>query len=188
MKLFTSNLPSLGIAHFTVIDVEPLALVDLAYRTGFQAIGLRLHPAFPGAPFYVIPVGSLLMRTMKAKLADTGLKVYDVEFVVLDEKLQIESLATILESAAELGAKRLSVCGDIADHEKMVSQFVEICQLAAKFDMGVDIETMVWRKVSSLEIAASVVHDAAQKNGGILVDALHLSRSGGTPESLRALP
>jgi hypothetical protein len=46
--------PPLGIAHFTVIDVPPTELAGLAARIGYRHIGLRLHPAFPGAPFYEI--------------------------------------------------------------------------------------------------------------------------------------
>lgn len=40
----------LGIAHFTTIDVPPLDFVALAAKVGFSSIGLRLHPAFQGAP------------------------------------------------------------------------------------------------------------------------------------------
>jgi sugar phosphate isomerase/epimerase len=187
IKLPASEIP-LGIAHFTTIDVEPLAFVEMASRVGYAAVGLRLYPAFPGAPFYVIPPDSDLMRAMKARLADTGIGIYDIEFVTLDDAFRIEPLKPILESAAELGACRLSVCGDIADHHCMVETFARVCDLAAEFDMGVDLEIMAWRQVATLAIAAEVVRRAGRANGGVLIDALHLSRSGGAPADLRGTP
>jgi sugar phosphate isomerase/epimerase len=181
-------LSPLGIAHFTTIDVEPLAFVEMAARIGYATVGLRLYPAFPGAPFYQIPVGSALMRSLHAQLADSGLSVYDIEFVTIDGAFELERLKPVLESAAELGAKRISVCGDDPDRPRLAAAFADLCELAAGFGMGVDLEVMPWRQVGTIQDAVAVVRDSGWSNCGVLVDALHLARSGGDPVDLRALP
>ncbi len=180
--------PPLGLAHFTVIEVPPLELVGLAARIGFTAIGLRLHPAFPGAPSYAIPRGSQAMREMRRRLDDTGVEVFDIEFVTIGPSFVASQLAPLLESASELGAKRLSVCGDDPDRSRLVGRFAELCELAAGFGMGVDLECMAWRQVASFPDAVRVVREAARPNGGVLVDALHLSRTGGSPADLEGVP
>jgi sugar phosphate isomerase/epimerase len=47
---------------------------------------------------------------------------------------------------------------------------------------------MAWRTVASFADALDVVSAADRPNGGLLVDALHLSRSGGSPMDLRTAP
>ncbi len=185
VRLSPESPPPLGIAHFTTIDVEPLDLVEMAARIGYASVGLRLHPAFPGAPFYKIPVGTELMRSMRARLADTGISIYDIEFVTIDAAFEPSRLKPMMESAAELGAKRVSLCGDDPDRARLVDKFAELCDLAAGFGIGVDIEIMAWREVSTLQAAAQVVREAGRSNAGILIDALHLSRSSGDPADLR---
>lgn len=180
--------PPLGLAHFTVLEVPPPELISLAGRIGYAAVGLRLYPAFPGAPFYEIPPGSDAMREMRRRMDGEGVSVYDIEFVTLDEGLVPSALTPMLESAGELGAKRLSICGDDPDRSRLVARFAELCDLAAGFRMGVDLECMAWRRVASLPDAVSVVEAAGKANGGALVDALHLSRTGGTPADLRGVP
>lgn len=188
MPLSSASLPPLGIAHFTTIDVAPLDFAALAAKIGYATVGLRLHPAFPGAPFYEIRPGSALMASMRALLANTGLRVHDIEFVVIDGSFSPVSLAPILESAAELGAQRLSVCGDDPEHRRLVANFAELCDLAAGFGLGVDLENMPWRRVATIQDAARVVLEAKRANGGVLVDALHLTRGGGSPADLREMP
>ena len=180
--------PPLGIAHFTVIDMPPPELVELAARIGYACIGLRLHPAFPGAPFYEIPSGSAAMRQMKQRLGDTGIVVYDIEFVTVGAGFVAADLTVMLASAAELGAKCLSVCGDDPDPGRQVASFAALCELAAGFGMGVDLECMAWRQVASLPAAIRVVEAAGRPNGGALVDAIHLSRTGGAPADLTDVP
>jgi sugar phosphate isomerase/epimerase len=180
--------PRLGLAHFTVLEVPPLDLVTLAARTGFSSIGLRLHPAFPGSPFYELPRGSRALQEMRQRLTDEGIRVYDIEFVTIAADFAAASLAPILESAQMLGAQRLSVCGDDPDRARFVANFASLCDLAAGFGMGVDIEFMAWRQVASLHDAVAMVTEAGRPNGGVLIDALHLSRTGGTPRDLQGLP
>src|SRR5436305_14963226 len=60
--------PPLGLAHFTVLEVPPLDLVLLAADIGYADIGLRLHPAFPGSPFYEVPAGSAVSREMQRRM------------------------------------------------------------------------------------------------------------------------
>jgi sugar phosphate isomerase/epimerase len=180
--------PRLGIAHFTTIVVEPLDYVAMAARIGYSQVGLRLHPAFPGAPFYEIPSGSSLMKAMQSRLADTGLSVYDIEFVVVDAAFEPARLRPVFEMAAELGAKRLSVCGDDADGARLCSNIAALAVLAQPFGMGIDIENMAWRKISSFAQAVQLAKDTGAENVGALVDALHFTRGGGLPKDLKDVP
>jgi len=186
--MYLVDTPPLGLGHFSVIGVPPLELVQMAAKLGYAAIGLRLHPAFPGAPTYDVPAGSALSREMRRRMQGEGITVYDIEFVVIDAEFSASDLLPVLEAASVLGARRLNVCGDDADRSRLVANFAALCDLAAEFGMGVDLECMAWRTVSSLPLAIEVVEAAAHPNGGVLIDALHLARTGTSPEALRDVP
>lgn len=180
--------PPLGLAHFTVLEVPPLELVSLAAGIGYTSIGLRLYPAFPGAPFYELPAGTARSQQVSSRLRDEGIQVHDIEFVTIDADFSAARLEGVLEAASALGARRLSVCGDDPDRARLTANFASLCDLAAQYVLGVDLECMAWRQVASFADALEVVSAANRHNGGLLVDALHLARSGGSPTDLRAAP
>ena len=188
MKILHASLPSLGIAHFTTIDVAPLAYIAMAARIGYARVGLRLHPAFPGAPYYEIAPGSTLMKAVRSQLVNTGVSVYDVEFVVIDDTFDPNRLKSVLESAAELGASRLSVCGDDANPARLRSNIAALAALSKPFGISVDIENMPWRATASFANALQLAKDSGAENVGALVDALHFTRGGATPADLKAAP
>ncbi|AZN96109.1 sugar phosphate isomerase/epimerase [Mesorhizobium sp. M9A.F.Ca.ET.002.03.1.2] len=181
-------MPHLGLAHFSAIGVPPVELVGLAAGAGFSAVGLRLYPAFPGAPFYELPAGSAASRDLRNQLDDTGISVYDIEFVTISPEFTSSAIAPILEAARVLGAQRVSVCGDDPQRSRLVSNFAALCDLASEFEMSVDLENMGWRSIATFSDSISVVEEAGKANGGVLVDALHFSRNGGAPGDLRAVP
>ena len=59
---------------------------------------------------------------------------------------------------------------------------------AARHDIKIAIEFMRWRAAATIEDAARLAQACGRGNVGILLDALHLSRSGGSPASVAALP
>lgn len=180
----TDNTRKIGIAHFSAIAVAPADFVTLASGAGFSRIGLRLHPAFAGAPFYELPPGSEAAREVSRRLEGEGVELYDIEFVVIDADFRPSDLKSVLEAAANLNARRLSVCGDDADCVRLVDNFIALCDLAAEFALGVDLENMGWRPVARGSDSISIVQKADRKNSGVLVDALHFCRNGGKPEEL----
>lgn len=184
----TSSAVPIGVAHFSAIDLAPLDFVRAAAKAGFARVGFRLHPAFPGAPFYELPAGSMAARDVRSAMADHGVSLFDIEFVVLSADFRPETLTPMLEGAAALGAKRLSVCGDDPDEARLTDTFAGLCDLCAGYGMSVDLENMGWRSLASFEAALRVVEASGRANAGVLVDAIHLFRNGGRVDEVASAP
>jgi len=176
----------LGVAHFSAIMLPPDDFARAAARAGFGSIGLRLHPAFQGAPYYELPPGSRAAREFRSVLDAEGLEVFDIEFFVIDPSFQAAAIERIVESAADLGAQRLSACGDDEDRGRLVANFAELCAVAARHGMSVDIENMGWRVVKAFEDSIDLVTGARMENAGVLVDGIHFFRNGAALADLRA--
>ncbi|WP_426409035.1 sugar phosphate isomerase/epimerase family protein [Bradyrhizobium ganzhouense] len=159
-----------------------------AARAGFSFIGLRMIPATTGGPAYPTQVGTAAHRDLKRLLADEGVRLNEIEFVQLTPVIDIPALAGLFEAAVDLGAVAVTASGDDDDHARLTAHFAKLCDLARQFGLRVDLEFMRWRAVGSLPQAEAIVRGAGKANGAILVDALHLNRSGGKPADLIALP
>jgi len=178
----------LGLAHLTALDLSPPALVAEAARAGFASVGLRVVPATPGGPAYPTRVGTEAHRALKQILAAEGVRVSDIEFIQLTPDIDVQAFAGMFEAAADLGAISVTVSGDDRDHARLTAHFAELCDLALAFGLRVDLEFMRWRAIGALPQALAIVAQAGKPNGAILVDALHLTRSGGKAADLISIP
>lgn len=179
---------ALGLAHLTALELSPPELAREAASAGFGAIGLRVHPAMAGGVAYPIRTGSWAQRELRTILASEGVRLNEIEFIQLTPGLDIAAFAPLLEAGAELGASAVTVSGDDSDHVRLTATFAALCDLAGGFGLRVDLEFMRWRVVGTLTQAEAIVRQAGRPNGAMLVDALHLSRSGGVPGDLAAVP
>jgi sugar phosphate isomerase/epimerase len=180
--------PKLAVAHLTALELAPLEWVKQAARAGFGAVGLRLNPTSAGAIAYPSIVGSEAHRALRRVLADEGMTVHDVEFIPMLPDIDVASYAPMFDAAADLGASCVTVSGDDPDAGRLAANLAALCELAARYGLRVDLEFMRWRHVGTLNQARSIVERAGSANLAILVDALHLARSGGSPGDIRALP
>jgi sugar phosphate isomerase/epimerase len=179
--------PPLSLSHLTVLEVGPPDLITLAADAGFRSVGVRLVSPIPGGVEYPLRPGSPAMNETLQRMADLGVRVFDIEVVRLAPDTDVDAYEPVFEAGAALGAQRVCVNVDDPERTRTVDRFANLCDLAARYRLGVDIEFMIWRPIARLEDAAAVVAAAARPNGAILVDALHLTRSGGTAAAVARL-
>jgi sugar phosphate isomerase/epimerase len=178
---------SLSISHLTVLNAAPPELVDTAARAGFDAVGVRVWPA-GDEPAYPMLGDSPMMRETVARLADTGVRVLDVEVLRLRPDSRHDDALRILDAGARLGALGVLVICNDPDEERLVERFAAVCEAAADRGLRACLEFMIFSSVKTISDAVRVLDRAAHPAGAVLVDALHLQRSGGTPGDVAALP
>lgn len=176
----------LSLAHLSLIATPPEALVKIAAEAGFDLVDLRLSPATPTDTVYANDERLALCRRLVPLMRDTGLKVWDIEIIRLQDTTDPHDHLPLLEAAAHLGASRIKLVCDSNDHARAADLLAQLCALAAPFGLTLDLEYMVFSGVRSLAAARDLVLAADQPNLRILVDALHWMRAGGDAAALRA--
>lgn len=176
----------LSLAHFTVIDADPLTLIDVAAAASFQAVGLRIVPP-PGAQAITQVIGdAALQREIITRLRDTGVTVLDTEAIWLMPETDVLALQAALDTSAALGARYIIVCSNDPDRGRALTNFGQLCDMSHRAGIRVMLEFMPYTQIRSLEEACGLLQEVKPTDAGILVDALHLSRSGGRPSDLAA--
>ncbi len=175
-----------SLAYLTVFDATPPEAIKIAAQCGYTHVGVRLLPASTEGPFPLLSDNALLAET-KAVMADTGVKVADIEIIRIGEHFNPAATEAFLARGAELGASNILVAGDDEDYHRCTDNYAKFCQLAAQYGMTADLEFMPWTKVPDLTAAKQIVEQANQPNAGILIDALHFDRSSTTLEQIATL-
>lgn len=174
----------IGVAHLSALELAPAELITIAARIGYRHVGLRLHPVAPGALAYRLRAGNAEVRRLRALLRAESMRVADVEFISIDPGIDVDAFGPLFEVAAELGARSVTVSGDDPVRARLVDHLARFAERAAQHDLRIDLEFMRWRGIGTLHDAIAVLEEAKSPNVAILVDALHLSRSGAHPDDL----
>ncbi len=180
-----------SLAHLTALHVPPPELVRLAAAAGFDAVGpVRLTPSRDGTGHPMLGAHATMRRLTVDALRDSGLGVIDVEVVRLRPDTDLVEVDPLLEAGAELGARYLLCTVEDPDPERAAAVWSELCGRAAPYGLTCMLEFMVFSAVRTAAAAGALVEQAASfggPSGGVLVDALHLQRSGGSAADVRAL-
>lgn len=174
----------LSLAHLTVIDAHPLELIDAAAAAGFDAVGLRIVPPLPTDSIVPVVGDVPLQRRIKARLAETGLQMLDVEAFWLMPDTDAAAFAPALDLAVEFGARYVLCVGNDPDAGRMATNLAALCEACHARGLRAMLEFIPYSQVVSLAAAYRLLSAVSPANAGILVDALHLSRSGGHPSDM----
>lgn len=178
-----------SLAFLTVADLAPAEAIRVAAETGYTSVGLRLLPAAAsGEGPYPILTDKAVLAEAQAVLADTGISVGDVEIVRLKPETRPVEFKPFLECAQALGASKILVAGDDADHSRLTQTFAAFAELAVHYGLTSDLEFMPWTGVRNAAQALAIVEAAGQPSGGVLADALHWDRTGRNPKDLESIP
>jgi sugar phosphate isomerase/epimerase len=174
----------LSLAPLTISEAGPLELISAAKAGGFDAVTLRLIGA-PGIETTAPVAGDkALIAAIRQRLADNGIVAFGAAGIWLTPDAVVSRFDSALAAAAELGAVDFLAVGFDSDWPRLVANFAALCEAAASYGLRVSLEFMPYLPVRTVADAARLLHDADQPNGGIVVDALHLARSNGTPADI----
>jgi sugar phosphate isomerase/epimerase len=178
-----------SLAYLTAPHASVPQAISLAAELGYSAVGLRLQPNAPGAPHQPLLGNVALLREARARLADTGVGVFDLEIIRIGEQFDPAFYLPLLEAGAALGARAVLVAGDDADEGRLAQNYARLCEVLRPYGLTADLEFMPWTGVKDARAALRVVQAAGTpSNAGVLVDALHFGRSATTLQDIAALP
>ena len=178
---------TLSLSPLTILDASPPEQVSAAAGAGFDGLGIRVWPA---ADERIWPMlgDTPTMRDTLAKLSDSGLGVLDVELIFLRPEHRPQDALAVLDAGHRLGARFALVLGYDPDESRLTERFGWLCDEAQQRGIRPGLEFMKYSAVQTLDAAVRVVRRAGHPAGAVLVDALHLQRSGGSPADLAAVP
>ena len=177
-----------SLAHLTALSLPPPELIRVAARSGYRTAGLRLIQVTPESPGYPLMRDPAMLRETRQAIAETGVGVFDIEFVRITPEIDIPALEPFFATGAELGARYAIAAPYDPDLARLADRFGALCDLAGRYGLGAVLEFFPWTVVPGVLDAAAIIRAAARPNGGILVDTLHFNRSGCTLDQLDRVP
>lgn len=178
-----------SLAHLTVLGCPPPEMTYVAAMAGYDYVSIRpIYMGLPGEPNYDLANNKEMLRQTKTALRETGLGVHDIELAKIEEGRNVKQYEPAMEIAAELGAKSVLSSIWTPDRNFYLEQFAELCDIAKKYGLNVELEFVTWASVYDLKGAIDVLKTVNKDNAGIMVDTLHFHRSRVSLEELDEVP
>ena len=178
-----------SLAYLTVLGCPPPEQIYIASRAGYDYASLRpIYMGLPGEPDFSLTPGSEMMSNVKTAMAETGVRVLDIELARVVEGMDVARYERACEAAAELGAKHLLSSIWTEDRAFYVQKFGEVCDLASRYGLTADLEYVPIAGVRDLRGALDVLDAVARGNMGLMIDLHHFHRAHDSVEDLAKVP
>jgi sugar phosphate isomerase/epimerase len=171
-----SNARLISLSAGVVQEFPPEDVVYAAARAGFNATGIWCD---------LDTWSSQRSNRVRRALAETGLCALDLEVVWLNPGEAIDTHDAMIDIALDLGVRNILCVSSEPDIARTKERFERLCKRAEAGTLRVVLEFLAITEVNSLPMALEVVRDVSHPAGGILVDTLHLQRTGATAQDLR---
>lgn len=175
----------LGMEYLTMFGTHPLEYARIAAEVGCASISLIAgSPRVEGLP--VLPPSPVedaaLRRELASVLADLGLQVAMVDGFAVRPDSSVEKYAPWLENLAELGATRIGTMSLDDDRGRACAEIAALADMAMEYGVTVAMEPSPTSKVTNLEQALEVLEAVRRSNLKLVIDTMHIGRTGGAPQ------
>lgn len=177
----------LALCWLTIPSAEPIELLRAAAAGGFASVGMRVvESGEPDKPY--VGGGGESATIVKRAAAAEGVSIFRTAGFRLDGRYSAERYYRYLEASAQLGAGIIGVIVTDNDRSRLTADFADLCTRASEFGLSVGVEFVPFSTVKTIEDAYDLLVRSEQSNGSILLDSMHLYRSGGNADSVRRIP
>jgi len=178
-----------SLAYLTVYGASPPDMIHLAAEAGYDYVSLRpIAMGMAGEPVFDLAADRRLFARTKEALTSTGLGLHDIELARIVEEVEVASYEPALRASAELGCKHVLSSIWSGDRGTYIRKFGELCDLADRHGMTVDLEFVPIAAVRDIAQTVEVLRSVDRPNAGMMVDAHHFHRAREKLEHLAGLP
>jgi len=167
------SLASGVLPEFGAVDV-----VEAGAAAGFDAVGLWVDP---------LEWTARDTRETSAALARTGLPALDVEVVWIRPDTRLDDHRKVLDVGAHLGAANVLCVSSHPDVGVTVEELSALCKHAEGSGMRVALEFGIFTEIKDLAQAIAVLDRVGHPLRAVLVDPIHVDRSGTTIDQIAAI-
>jgi sugar phosphate isomerase/epimerase len=178
----------LSLAYLTVDGATPVEHVEAAAAAGFDAAGLRILPPTHLREQTPVVGDAAAVKALADACRNAGIRPLDAEVMSLTPETTGVELVAMAETAAALGFRFVQTVVEDADMARAADNLARLAAAARAAGIGVAIEFMAFRPLATLGDALRIIDRSGADNVGLLIDALHLDRAGGTVADVAALP
>lgn len=176
----------LSLHHLCALDLDPPGLIRTARAAGFDYVCIFTR-GMDESGFIFPLVTPQLLRETRAALAETGIRVNNIEVFYITPDIDIAGCRENLEIGASLGARTCSAIIGDDDPIRAADNFAALAEMGKSYGLPPAIEAMAMSACGSIDHAAELGRAAGHVDGCLAVDSLHLFRTGGSPADLARL-
>lgn len=177
-------MPHLTLGWLTLMTTPPPDVLTAAAESGFKSVSVRITGRKKTDDFMHIVGNKPVMLDMKRRLKDGGLRLSNTSIYHMSPDITLEDVLPAIEASAELGASiMVATCAD-PDHARWTQFAARFSEAAGKYGLKVALEFVPFSQCKTIEAGYAIVKNSGASNFGLLVDPLHLSRSGGSPADI----
>jgi sugar phosphate isomerase/epimerase len=169
----------ISLASGVVPEFGPVETIHAAAAGGFDAVGLWVEPEQWTAQTTI---------DCRTALTQTGLELLDVEVIWLKPESDMTTHKRVIDIGAELGAKNVLCVASDPDMGGNAARLAELCRHAEGSGMRVALEFGIFTEVKNLRQAMAVLDSVAHPLRALLIDPIHVDRSGTTADEIAAVP
>jgi sugar phosphate isomerase/epimerase len=145
----------------------------VAAAAGYGATGLWFDPA---------TWTHHTTNAVASSLSSHGIVALDIEPVILGRA--VDPGDQLVDVAMELGVRSVLVASGPAERGHVVERLAHLAERTANSGVMLALEFLPIFSVGTLDAAQSIVSEVGAPHVGVLIDTLHLDRSGGTVEAV----
>ncbi len=169
----------ISLASGVVPEFGPIDTIRAAVAGGFDAVGLWIEPSL---------WNRALLNETRSVLADSGLELLDVEVIWLKPDSDMDEHKRCIDIGIELGAKNVLCVSSDPDGGATAARLLELCVHAEGGGMRVALEFGIFTEVKTIAQALAMLDRVGHPLRALLIDPIHVDRSGGTPAEVAAVP
>jgi len=168
-------------------QAAPADVLAAAAEAGFGAAGLRISGRNPGDPWAGPAAQDDGFERIRAQAAALSVRISSICGYYLSEKTSLSHLLANVEAARRTGAPLILQGCFEPDLARVGGLLRDYARAAADAGVRIALEFMPMSTLKSIDDAQRVIADSGARNVGLLVDSLHLARSGAGAAEVRAL-